>query len=381
MVLTERMQALGGHARSSHQRLLAEQRQESKDNETRGREGGDSAQESFDSGAFDSGSFDPGSFDSAANESGALESGATSSAATGSADPSSTPHNFGNGFEQAARAALRAARELSLPPEEIESIIVDRIAAHLSGKIPIETIDEPADDELPDEMAGEGHASAMAALEEIDYDELPRVPAQRPANDSAELAAAQTASETAAATLLQADIGESTAAAETAQGIQGIQGIQEIQGIETVEAVAVTRAGDRPIEEAREDLNEATSVAAAGIEAGRAPTSETLSETAAAAEPSFADTATPPQAGAQPASHGVATAGESDHDFAARSAIIHEWMNWSALNSDDAEDPANAVSYFLRHLEAKKPRLLDFAAEEKAQVVRAWLVAARCLEA
>ena len=356
MVLTERMQALGGHARSSHQRLLAEQRQESKDSETRGREGGDSAQDAFDSGEFASASPESSQQDFAQDNPGQHDPG-----------QKNPGHNPGNGFEQAARAALRAARELSLPPEEIESIIVDRIAAHLSGRIPIETVEELPDDDLPDEMAGEGHASAIAALEEIDYDDLPRVPSQRPANDSAELATAQTASETAADTLVRAELSESTVAAETVTVVEAVAAVQadDLASQNSSEA-SIDASGEASSETPAESLDE------------RAPASELLSESAAAAETSFADTSS--QASAHPQAHGVATAGESDHDFAARQAIIHEWMNWSALNSDDAEDP-NAVNYFLRHLEMKKPKLLDFAAEEKAQVVRAWLVAARCLPA
>lgn len=353
MVLTERMQALGGHARSAHQRLLAEQRQESKDSETRGREGGDSAQDAFDSGAFASANPESGQQDFVQDNPGQNNPG----------------HNPGNGFEQAARAALRAARELSLPPEEIESIIVDRIAAHLSGRIPIETVEELPDDDLPDEMTGEGHASAIAALEEIDYDDLPRVPSQRPANDSAELATAQTANETAAETLVHSEISESTVAAETVEAVEIVAAVQaDDLASQNSSDASIDTSGEASSETPAESLDE------------RAPASELLSESAAAAETSFADTSTQPLAGAQPQAHGVATAGESDHDFAARQAIIHEWMNWSALNSDDAEDP-NAVNYFLRHLEMKKPKLLDFAAEEKAQVVRAWLVAARCLAA
>ena len=52
-------------------------------------------------------------------------------------------------------------------------------------------------------------------------------------------------------------------------------------------------------------------------------------------------------------------AGREDEDLsAAKHAIIHEWENWSALHSDELYDP-NVAEYFFRHLEAKKPRLLN----------------------
>ena len=44
---------------------------------------------------------------------------------------------------------------------------------------------------------------------------------------------------------------------------------------------------------------------------------------------------------------------EDDATGAAKRAIIHEWENWSALHSDELEDP-NVSEYFFRHLQAKK---------------------------
>ncbi len=70
----------------------------------------------------------------------------------------------------------------------------------------------------------------------------------------------------------------------------------------------------------------------------------------------------------------------NDDGLAARSAIIHEWQNWSALNSDELADP-NVAAYFFRHLETRKPKLLDFAAEDKMQAVRGWLLSERCIKA
>src|SRR5262245_12291540 len=57
---------------------------------------------------------------------------------------------------------------------------------------------------------------------------------------------------------------------------------------------------------------------------------------------------------------------------AAKRPIIHEWENWSALHSDELNDP-NVAEYFFRHLEVKKPNLLDFPAQNTKQIVRNWL--------
>ena len=57
-----------------------------------------------------------------------------------------------------------------------------------------------------------------------------------------------------------------------------------------------------------------------------------------------------------------------DDDSAAKRAIIHEWENWSALHSDELDDP-NVAEYFFRHLETKKARLLDFISDNKQKTV------------
>jgi len=54
---------------------------------------------------------------------------------------------------------------------------------------------------------------------------------------------------------------------------------------------------------------------------------------------------------------------------AAKRAIIHEWENWSALHSDELNDP-NVADYFFRHLQAKKPHLLDSEFRDIRSVVR-----------
>lgn len=53
---------------------------------------------------------------------------------------------------------------------------------------------------------------------------------------------------------------------------------------------------------------------------------------------------------------------------AAKRAIIHEWENWSALHSDELDDP-NVAEYFFRHLETKKARLLDSISDNKRKTV------------
>ena len=64
---------------------------------------------------------------------------------------------------------------------------------------------------------------------------------------------------------------------------------------------------------------------------------------------------------------------EDDDTSAAKRAIVHEWENWSALHSDELNDP-NVAEYFFRHLESKKPQLLNFGSQDKLAIVR------RCLE-
>ena len=60
-------------------------------------------------------------------------------------------------------------------------------------------------------------------------------------------------------------------------------------------------------------------------------------------------------------------------DDPAKRAIIHEWENWAALNSDDLQNP-HVMIFFLNHLQSKKPVLLNFDCEDKYQRIRDWLV-------
>ena len=62
------------------------------------------------------------------------------------------------------------------------------------------------------------------------------------------------------------------------------------------------------------------------------------------------------------------TSQKDDETSAAKRAIIHEWENWSALNSDELGDP-NVAEYFFRHLETKKACLLDFISDDKQKTV------------
>lgn len=63
---------------------------------------------------------------------------------------------------------------------------------------------------------------------------------------------------------------------------------------------------------------------------------------------------------------------------AAKRAIIHEWENWSALHSDELDDP-NVAEYFFRHLQAKKPQLLDVISDDKLLTVRKYLIGKGCV--
>jgi hypothetical protein len=50
---------------------------------------------------------------------------------------------------------------------------------------------------------------------------------------------------------------------------------------------------------------------------------------------------------------------QEDADISAtKRAIIHEWENWSALHSDELDDP-NVTEYFFSHLQVKKSYLLN----------------------
>jgi len=70
---------------------------------------------------------------------------------------------------------------------------------------------------------------------------------------------------------------------------------------------------------------------------------------------------------------------EDDDTSAAKRAIIHEWENWSALHSDELNDP-NVAEYFFRHLEAKKSQLLNFKSSDQMQVIRTCLQGTSKLE-
>jgi hypothetical protein len=77
-----------------------------------------------------------------------------------------------------------------------------------------------------------------------------------------------------------------------------------------------------------------------------------------------------PQSAAADDSTTQAKAIQEDADTdAAKRAIIHEWENWSALHSDELSDP-NVGEYFLRHLEAKKPHLLNSGCKDIRSIVR-----------
>lgn len=63
----------------------------------------------------------------------------------------------------------------------------------------------------------------------------------------------------------------------------------------------------------------------------------------------------------------------NDDESTTKHAIIHEWENWSALHSDELDDPS-VGKYFFRHLQEKKLTLLNFPSDDKWQSVHAWLV-------
>ena len=63
---------------------------------------------------------------------------------------------------------------------------------------------------------------------------------------------------------------------------------------------------------------------------------------------------------------------EDGDNTAAKRAIIHEWENWSALHSDELNDP-NVGEYFFRHLQTKKPYLVTFTANDWPTVLSRWL--------
>ena len=55
--------------------------------------------------------------------------------------------------------------------------------------------------------------------------------------------------------------------------------------------------------------------------------------------------------------------------FLPQRPIIHEWENWSALHSDELDDP-NVVEYFLRHLQTRTSCLLGFKFEYSQVLVQ-----------
>ena len=82
---------------------------------------------------------------------------------------------------------------------------------------------------------------------------------------------------------------------------------------------------------------------------------------ATAPRPSIADEGVAPSPAAR----------EDDATGAVKRAIIHEWENWSALHSDELDDP-NVSEYFFRHLQAKKPHIVNFV-DYNCDAVRDWL--------
>jgi hypothetical protein len=59
---------------------------------------------------------------------------------------------------------------------------------------------------------------------------------------------------------------------------------------------------------------------------------------------------------------------------AAKRAIIHEWENWSALHSDELDDP-NVAEYFFQHLQQRRLHLLNFMSknEDASKAVQGWV--------
>ncbi|MGE5159275.1 MAG: hypothetical protein ACM3OF_14155 [Gemmatimonas sp.] len=75
---------------------------------------------------------------------------------------------------------------------------------------------------------------------------------------------------------------------------------------------------------------------------------------------------------AQPAS-AADVADVIDEDASAKKrGINHEWQNWSALHSDELNDP-NVAEYFFRHLQTKKPQLLNFESQDQLAIVRKYM--------
>jgi hypothetical protein len=65
---------------------------------------------------------------------------------------------------------------------------------------------------------------------------------------------------------------------------------------------------------------------------------------------------------------------EDDDLSAAKRAIIHEWENWSALHSDELDDP-NVAEYFFHYVRERRSHLLNFSVKDdnKFGVVQGWI--------
>jgi hypothetical protein len=89
-----------------------------------------------------------------------------------------------------------------------------------------------------------------------------------------------------------------------------------------------------------------------------------------AAAASVAGEAEPQPAAAEDSATQARTVQEDDDTSAAKRAIIHEWENWSALHSDELDDP-NVGEYFLNHLRRRKPQLFSLPTQaERSEVIR-----------
>ena len=104
------------------------------------------------------------------------------------------------------------------------------------------------------------------------------------------------------------------------------------------------------------DRNVPANLIARGVEE-KVATGPAIAQTA----PSIADEGVVP----------LTAAREDDATSTAKRAIIHEWENWSALHSDELDDP-DVAEYFFRHLQAKKPHIVNFA-DYNCDAVRKWL--------
>jgi hypothetical protein len=97
--------------------------------------------------------------------------------------------------------------------------------------------------------------------------------------------------------------------------------------------------------------------------AAAVPVDEVAPKVVVEAKPALADDSAMPAEAIQ----------KDDDTSAAKRAIIHEWQNWSALHSDELNDP-NVAEYFFRHLQGKKPNILDFGDRSAPlNLVRQWL--------